>query len=60
MTYTVTSGRWKLTFMSQMLYQVHSHMVFLSLLVPALIGKNYIPILPKWKLSFREAVTVPR
>lgn len=51
MTYTVASGRWKLTFMSQMLYQVYSPVVSLSFLVTASVGRNYIPILAKWKLE---------
>lgn len=60
MTYTVTSRRWKLTFMSQMLYQVYSPGVSLSFLVTTSIGRNYIPILAKWKLRLRDAVMFPR
>lgn len=60
MTYTVASGRWKLTCLSQVLYQVHSHMVCHLFLGTALIGKSYIPVLPTWNLRLREAVTFPK
>ena len=43
MTYTEASGRWEISFLSQMLYQVHSHMVSLLFLGTALIRKELYP-----------------